>query len=98
MRILLTQHAVGDVEEACEHYAGIHTELGTRFADDVDAAIERIVTFPRGAPEVEGFDGIRRTRIRRFPYGVFYQLTPAGDLLVVRVLHSRRRHRAALEG
>lgn len=98
MRIVLTPHAVGDVEEACDSYATIDPELSTRFADDVDAAIERIMMFPRGAPAVEGFDTLRRARMRRFPYGIFYQQTPAGDLLVVRVLHSRRHHPGALEG
>ncbi|WP_228255042.1 type II toxin-antitoxin system RelE/ParE family toxin [Ornithinimicrobium avium] len=98
MRIVLTQHAVSDIEEACDYYAGIDPKLGTRFADDVGAAIERIVMFPKGAPAVEGFDELRRARMRRFPYGVFYQQTPAGDLLVVRVLHSRRHPAGALDG
>ncbi|WP_272914460.1 type II toxin-antitoxin system RelE/ParE family toxin [Ornithinimicrobium cavernae] len=98
LRIVLTPHAVGDVEEACDHYAGIDPKLSPRFADDVDAAIERIVMFPRGAPAVDGFDKLRRARMRRFPYGIFYQQTPTGDLLVVRVLHSRRHYPDALEG
>lgn len=97
MRIALTPQAVGDVEEACDYYAGIDPGLSTRFVDDVDAAIERIVMFPRGAPAVDGFDMLRRARMRRFPYGIFYQHTAAGDLLVVRVLHSRRHHPGALE-
>lgn len=98
MRVLLTSHAAVDIEEACGYYLGIEAPLGTRFADDVGAAIERIVMFPHGAPPVEGFPALRRARLRRFPYGLFYQLTPAGDLLVVRVLHSRRQHPDALTG
>lgn len=97
MRVVLTPHAVSDVEEASAYYAGIDAKLGTRFAEDIDAAIERILMFPSGAPAVEGFDTLRRARMRRFPYGIFYQQTPAGDLLVVRVLHSRRHHSGALE-
>ena len=96
MRIVLTRHAVGDVEKVCDYYAGIDPELSARFADDVDAAIERIVMFPRGAPAVEGFDELRRARMRRFPYGIFYQQTPADDLLIARVLHSRRHYPDAL--
>lgn len=97
LRVVLTPHAVSDVEEASAYYAGIDAKLGTRFAEDIDAAIERILMFPSGAPAVEGFDTLRRARMRRFPYGIFYQQTPAGDLLVVRVLHSRRHHSGALE-
>lgn len=97
MRVVLTRHAAGDVAEACSHYAGIDPELGTRFADDVGAVIERILMFPNGAPPVDGFDGLRRARMRRFPYGFFYQHTDAGDLLIVRVLHSRRSLVTALD-
>lgn len=97
MRVALTRQAARDVEEAYDFYAGIDLELSTRFTEDVDATIERMVMFPRGAPMVEGFDGLRRVRVRRFPYGNFYQQTPGGDLLVVRVLHSRRHLPGALE-
>lgn len=92
MKVVLTRLAVGDVEEACAHYAGIDPELATRFVEGVDGALKRIAMFPRGAPLVEGFDDLRRARMSRFPYGIFYQQTPAGGLLVVRVLHSRRHH------
>ena len=97
MRVALTRHAASDVEEAYDSYARIELNLSTRFTEEVDAAIERMVMFPRGAPLVDGFNGLRRARVRRFPYGIFYQQTPAGDLLVVRVLHSRRHHPRALD-
>ena len=97
MRVVLTQHAAKDAENAYDYYAAFDPELSARLAEDVDAAVERMVMFPRGAPVVEGFDGIRRARVRRFPYGIFYQQTPAGDLLVVRVLHSRRHAPRALD-
>lgn len=81
---------MSDLEAAGDYYADIDPRLSTRFVDDVDAAIERIVMFPLGAPPVDGFDELRRARMQRFPYGIFYQPTHAGDLIVVRVLHSRR--------
>lgn len=92
MRILLTQQAASDVDEAAAHHAGIDVQLSARFAENLDAAIERMTRFPHGAPPVEGFDRLRRARMRRFPYGIFDQQTPTGDLLMVRVLHSRRHH------
>lgn len=98
MRIVLTPQAVTDIEEAVDYYRGIDPELSARFIDDVDAAIARIMVFPKGSPPVEGFDGLRRARMRQFPYGVFYQQTQASDILVVRVLHTRRHHPDAIEG
>lgn len=97
MRIRLTRHAASDLELAHDHYAGVEPELGKRFLDEVDTAIERITMFPAGAPPVEGFDEMRRARIRRFPYGIFYRQTDAGiELLIVRVLHTRHDHRRTL--
>lgn len=98
MRIVLTPQAVTDIEEAVDYYLGIDPELSARFIDDVDAVIDRVMVFPKGSPPVEGFDDLRRARMRQFPYGLFYQQTQAGDLLLVRVLHSRRHHPDALEG
>ncbi len=98
MRIRLTARAVVDLENARDYYSAINPELGLRFLSDVDAAMDRLATFPAGAPPVEGFDDLRRARLRHFPYGVFYQHSHAGnDLLVVRVLHTRRDHPPALE-
>ena len=98
MRIVLTPQAVSDIEEAFAYCARIDQELSARFVNGVDAAIERIAMFPQGSPPVDGFDELRRARMRQFPYGVFYQQTQAGELLVVRLLHSRRHHPDALDG
>jgi len=98
LRIVLTPQAVTDIEEAVDYYRGIDPELSARFIDDVDAVIDRVMVFPKGSPPVEGFDNLRRARMRQFSYGLFYQQTQAGDLLLVRVLHSRRHHPDALEG
>jgi len=98
LRIVLTPQAVTDIEEAIDYYRGIDHELGARFFDDVDAVIARIMVFPKGSPPVEGFDDLRRARMRQFPYGLFYQQPQADEILVVRVLHSRRHHPDAIEG
>lgn len=87
MKIALTPQAVSDIEEAFDYYRAIDQELSERFVEGVDAALERIVMFPQGSPPVEGFDELRRARIRQFPFDLFYQ-AQTGELLVVRVLHS----------
>lgn len=98
MRIRFTARAVSDLESARDYYSAIDPELGHRLLSDLDAAMERLETFPAGAPSVEGFDELRRARLRHFPYGIFYQRSPGGnDLLVVRVLHTRRDHPPAHE-
>lgn len=96
--IVVTPQAVSDIEQAFDYYAGIDQELSRRFVDDVDAVIERIVMFPKGSPRVEGFDELRRARMRQFPYGIFYTETQEGELILVRVLHSRRHRPDVLSG
>ncbi len=81
-----------------DYYVRLDPELGTRFLHDLVAAIDRIAMFPQGAPPVDGFEHLRRGRMRRFPYGIFYRSPTDGDLMVVRVLHTRRDTPAALEG
>jgi toxin ParE1/3/4 len=88
VRVRLTPQAVADLEHARDHYAAIDLALGERFLDDVDAAIGRLTMFPAGAPPVSGFDNLRRARMRRFPYGIFYRESPTEEVIVVRALHT----------
>ncbi|MGB4777146.1 type II toxin-antitoxin system RelE/ParE family toxin [Microbacterium sp.] len=79
----------GDLDDAREHYRTIDESLEERFLDQLDRVMQRLVTFPNGAPPVDGFAGVRRARMRQFPYGIFYAVDDEG-ILVLRVLHTRR--------
>lgn len=89
VRIVLGEHAVDDLRRARDHYASIDPALSDDFALAFDAVVERLRIFPHGAPPVDGLPGIRRARVRRFPYGVFYRDTDE-TLIVVRVVHNAR--------
>ncbi|TNM39513.1 type II toxin-antitoxin system RelE/ParE family toxin [Nocardioides albidus] len=89
MRVQLTRAAVADLEDAVHHYDQQAAGLGTEFLGAVDRVVERMLMFPDGAPPVDGFPGVRRARVRRFPYGVFYRPGPDA-LIILRVLHARR--------
>ncbi|MCX7521753.1 type II toxin-antitoxin system RelE/ParE family toxin [Microbacterium sp. STN6] len=89
MTVRLTGLAVSDLSEIRDHYRAIDDDIERRFLDQFDLVVERLLSFPRGAPSVEGFSGVRRARIRALPYGVFYRLE-GDDILILRVLHTRR--------
>lgn len=89
MTVRLTPLAVSDLGQIRAHYRDIDESVELRFLDQFDLVIDRLITFPNGAPPVDGFPGVRRARMRRFPYGVFYRLD-GFDILILRVLHSRR--------
>jgi toxin ParE1/3/4 len=89
VRIVLGEHAINDLRRARDHYAAIDPALSDDFAQSFDAVVERIRIFPHGAPPVDGLPGLRRARMRRFPYGGFYR--DADEIvIVVRVLHNAR--------
>jgi len=87
--VRLTELAIGDLGEIRDHYHAIGEDLEYRFLDQLDRVTNRLIAFPKGAPPVDGFPGVRRARMRRFPYGVFYRLD-GDDILILRVLHTRR--------
>ncbi len=98
MRVRFTDRAVSDLAEVLEHYDAIDRALGKRFATEVDAALDRLRMFPLGAAPVAGVAGVRRARLRRFPYGVVYRAPDSDDeVWVLRVLHMKRDLLTALE-
>ncbi|MEO8017414.1 MAG: type II toxin-antitoxin system RelE/ParE family toxin [Pseudomonadota bacterium] len=69
--------------------------LGTRFVGAVEQAIKTAVDVPMRATPL--MQNIRRVRVRRFPYFVYY-IAEESRLIVLAVLHYRRdpekwRHR-----
>ena len=89
MTLRLTELAAGDLTEARDRYRSIDEDLERRFLDQLDRVMDRLVMFPNGAPPVDGFPGVRRARMRHFPYGIFYRPDEI-DVLVLRVVHTRR--------
>lgn len=100
MKVLLGPHAVQDLRSARDHYDEIDPALGTAFAAAFDLLVERIEIFPHGAAPVEGFAGVRRARMRRFPYGVFYSddAETNDQVVILRVLHAAQDTARHLQG
>ena len=73
--------------EAVEYYEEVETGLGQEFALEVYAAIQRAVSYPKAWPELE--DEVRRSLVRRFPYGVLY-FEEDEYVLVLAVMHLHR--------
>ncbi len=61
--------------------------LGDSFLAEIDAVVARLVENPRQFPVV--FKDIRRARLHRFPYGLFFRVDAAG-ILVLACFHSNR--------
>lgn len=79
--------AEAEFNEAIEYYEVIESGLGYDFAVEIHSAIQRSVTLPKAWPIVEG--DIRRSLVKRFPYGILYA-EQHEEIYIVAVMHLHR--------
>jgi plasmid stabilization system protein ParE len=68
-------------------YDKIGPQLGERFALAVEATVEAIAEHPSQFPVV--YRSRRRAGVRRFPYGIFFEIQ-AHRIVVIACFHGRR--------
>lgn len=75
-----------EFDKAIGYYENIASGLGYDFALEVHSAIKRSIELPKAWVILDG--EIRRSLVRRFPYGVLYSEEPDGIfILAVMNLH-----------
>jgi plasmid stabilization system protein ParE len=79
--------ADADLVEARDWYEQKRAGLGDEFVDRVDEFIERISRNPKACPVA--VKGIRRGKVERFPYVVYYRELRK-SIEVIGVLHGSR--------
>jgi toxin ParE1/3/4 len=81
--IRLLPEARVELNEAVDWYEQRRPGLGSRFFAQVKAALNRIAANPQlHAP-------VRKARVHRFPYLIFYREEP-GEVIVISVFHTSR--------
>ena len=73
--------------QAIEYYEEREEGLGQDFAVEVYSAIERAVAYPKAWPILK--EDVRRSLVRRFPYGILYAEQDK-EIYIVAVMHLRR--------
>ena len=80
-----------EFNKAIDYYEDIELGLGYDFALEVYSTIERSVEFPKAWLVLEG--EIRRSLVKRFPYGVLYSEEHEGIFIVaIMNLHRKPGH------
>jgi hypothetical protein len=79
--------AESEFSEAIEYYEEIGQGLGYEFAIEVHSAIQRSIDFPKAWPIIE--DDVRRSLVRRFPFGILYSVEDDG-IFVAAVMNLHR--------
>jgi toxin ParE1/3/4 len=79
--------AIADVTEAQAWYDAMRSGLGDRFTASVAAAVDAIAANPEQFPLVDSRR--RRAGVRRFPYGLFFEVEEH-RVVVIACFHGRR--------
>ena len=88
MKVYFLPPAVLELEDACKWYELQKPELGREFLDEIEAAIRRIVSWPKSAGRIG--EGLHRCLLRRFPYGLIYGID-IDKVVIVAVAHLHRK-------
>jgi plasmid stabilization system protein ParE len=89
-KLILRQAAEQDLEDACRWCEKRQPGLGRRLLECVDETLPKLQQRPEFGLTV--YKQLRRANVRRFPYGVFYQVLN-DRIIVVAILHGRRAPR-----
>ncbi len=87
LSVVWLPEADADLQEARAWYDNVRPELGERFAYAVEDTVETISEGPLQFPAVHR--KIRRAGVRRFPYGIFFEIEEF-RVVVIACLHGRR--------
>jgi plasmid stabilization system protein ParE len=85
--VVWIQEANEDLLEARAWYDNIRPQLGERFASAVESVVEEVAEHPLHFPVV--YRGRRRAGVRRFPYGIFFEVRQ-DRIVVIACFHGRR--------
>lgn len=76
-----------EFNQAIDYYESIQEDLGNDFALEVYLTIQRVIEYPSAWPVIDG--DLRRSLLRRFPYGVLYSIEQE-SVFIVAVMNLHR--------
>ncbi len=85
--IIFRRAAQAEYDAAADWYDGELAGLGTEFILEVRRVLRLIASQPDRYPEVDG--GIREAILHRFPYAVYFSVTPY-QIHILSVFHTSR--------
>lgn len=89
MKLVIVPAALAELHDAAAFYtASANLELGLAFVADFERTVKGALANPKVGAVFRG--SRRRYLLRRFPYGIIYQITEE-ELRIIAVAHQRRR-------
>ncbi|NLT69255.1 MAG: type II toxin-antitoxin system RelE/ParE family toxin [Verrucomicrobiaceae bacterium] len=80
--------ALFELTEAAEYYETQVCGLGSDFLEEIDAAIERLLNFPKAWSMIS--PPFRACSLHRFPYSIIYKEESLDEILILSVFHQHR--------
>jgi plasmid stabilization system protein ParE len=87
LQVIFTPASREELLAAQDWYETQQAGLGARFLGEVETAVNRMADDPHQFPVV--FQDVRRARLRKFPYGLFF-LAETDVLVVIACFHGSR--------
>lgn len=89
-RLIVRPEAEEDIKDAFEWYESQSAGLGTDFVKSVDDALDMTARTPELYPKI--YREIRRSLVKKFPYGIFY-IFNNNSISILAAMHVRRHPR-----
>jgi plasmid stabilization system protein ParE len=87
-KLIISDEAAFDVEEAFLWYAEIEFNLALRFEKELYRTIDHLLLYPDSFQK--RYKGVRISFLKKFPYGVHYLFQEDSIIVVVGVFHTSR--------
>jgi len=87
-RVVFDPAALDDFIQAVKYYDKQQNDLGSRFKENVETALESIVRMPLGYRLLK--PPFRRCLVSKFPYGIIFTIE-AEFIYVVAIAHAKRK-------
>ena len=86
-KVIVRKAAAADMQDAAQWYEHQNQGLGSEYLRAVENSIAAISRNPQQYPAV--YENVRRSLIRRFPFGIFYLVT-SDSVVIIACLHGKR--------
>jgi toxin ParE1/3/4 len=90
MKVVYTDEALHDLDDILTYIAAKFPAAHQGFELRVTAIERRIGQWPQSARQVDGRPGVRVVPLIRYPYKIFYRVTPSA-VEILHIHHSARR-------
>ena len=90
MKVVFTEAALADLDDIASYLAANYPSAAPAVERRLRLAITRIARWPQSAQQVENRPDVRVVPLVRYPYRIFYRVTPEA-VEILHIHHTARR-------